>query len=68
MEKKISDLRDELKKDLDRIDKATPSDWSSVRSSVESNLKTMGTELKTAANVTHVPPTKGAASKQPRTK
>jgi hypothetical protein len=64
MEKKLSDLRDGLKDDLDKIDKATPTDWASVRAGVESDLKKMDTEIRTAANVTHGPPTTGAAQKQ----
>jgi hypothetical protein len=68
MEKKLTDLRDGLQKDVDKIDKATPSDWSSVRGSVESDLKKMESEIKTAANVTHIAPTTGAANKQPPSK
>jgi hypothetical protein len=64
VETKLSDLRDGLKGDLDKIDKATPSDFASVRSGVESDLKKIHSEIKTAANVTHVAPTKGAAQKQ----
>jgi hypothetical protein len=64
MEKSLSDLRDGLKDDLDKIDKATPTDWASVRPVVESDLKKMETEIKTAANVTHLAPTTGAANKQ----
>jgi TolA-binding protein len=63
--KKLSDLKDGLQKDLDKIDKASPSDWATVRAGVEGNLRAMHTELKTAANVTHVAPSTGAANKQP---
>jgi hypothetical protein len=65
IEKKLSDLKDGLQKDLDKIDKAGPSDWATVRPAVEGNLRAMHTELKTAANVTHVAPSTGAANKQP---
>jgi TolA-binding protein len=65
MGKKLSDLKDGLQKDLDKIDKATPSDWATVKPAVEGNLRAMHTELKTAANVTHVAPSTGAANKQP---
>jgi len=64
MEKKLSDSRDALKDDLGKIDKATPADWSSVLSGVTGDLKKAETEIKTAANVTHVAPNKGAAQKQ----
>jgi hypothetical protein len=65
VEKKLTDLKDTLKKDLDKIDKATPSDWSSVHAGVTKNLNAMDTELKTASNVTHLPLPTGAANKQP---
>ena len=68
MGKSLSDLRDGLKNDLDKIDKATPTDWASVRPVVEADLKKMETEIKTAANVTHKAPTTGAANKQPPSK
>jgi len=64
MEKKLSDSRDALKDDLGKIDRATPADWTSVLSAVTGDLKKAETEIKTAANVTHVAPTKGAAQKQ----
>jgi hypothetical protein len=66
MEKKLSDARDDLKGDVDKIDKATPSDFASVRTAVESDLKKTEAAIKTAANVTHVAPSTGAASKQPK--
>jgi uncharacterized membrane protein YdfJ with MMPL/SSD domain len=68
MGKKLSDLRGDLKNDLDKIDKAAPNDWATVRTTVESDLKLMDAGIKTAANVTHVSPTTGAASKQPPSK
>ena len=64
VEKKLSDARDELKDDLGKIDKATPTEWPSVLSGVNADLKKTEAEIKTAANVTHVAPNKGAAQKQ----
>jgi hypothetical protein len=64
MEKKLSDSRDALKDDLGKIDKATPTDWTSVLSGVTADLKKTEEEIKTAANVTHVAPNRGAAQKQ----
>jgi hypothetical protein len=66
MEGKLSDLRDHLKKDLDKIDKATMTDWSGIKPLVQKDLGAMETELKVAENVTKVPaPRTGAANKQP---
>jgi hypothetical protein len=64
MEKKLSDARDELKDDLGKIDKATPTDWATVHSGVQADLKKAETEIKSAANVTHAAPSTGAAQKQ----
>jgi hypothetical protein len=64
MEKKLSDSRDALKDDLGKIDKATPTDWTSVLSGVTADLKKTEESIKTAANVTHVAPNRGAAQKQ----
>jgi hypothetical protein len=68
MEKKLTDLKDNLKKDLDKIEKATPSDWSSVHASVTKDLSSMDQELKVATTITHVPLPTGAANKQPEGK
>ena len=65
MQKKLSDARDDLKDDLGKIDKATPTDWTAVLSGVTGDLKKAEAEIKTAANVTHVAPSTGAANKQP---
>jgi hypothetical protein len=66
MEKKISDLKDHLQKDVDKIDKATPSDWAGVHPVVQRDLTAMEAELKTAEKLTKVPaPHTGAANKQP---
>jgi hypothetical protein len=66
MEKKISGLKGHLQKDLDKIDKATPSEWSGVHPAVQHDLNAMEAELKTAEKLTKVPaPRTGAASKQP---
>ncbi len=66
MEKKISDLRDHLQQDLDKIDKSSVNDWSAVHPIVQRDLNSMESELKVAQNVTKVPaPRTGAASKQP---
>ncbi len=68
MEKKISDLKDHLQKDLDKIDKATVNDWSGVHPVIQRDLTAMETELRTAENVTKIPaPRTGAANKQPST-
>ncbi len=66
MEKKLSDLRDNLKKDRDKIDKAAINDWPGVKPYVERDLSAMDGELKTASNVTHVALPTGAANKQPQ--
>jgi hypothetical protein len=68
MEKKISDMRDHLQQNLDKIDKATVTDWSTLHPIVQKDLNAMQAELKVAQNVTKVPaPRTGAASKQPTT-
>jgi hypothetical protein len=68
MEKKISDLKDRLHKDLDKIDKATVNDWSGVHPAVRHDLDAMEAELRAVEKVTKVPaPRTGAASKQPST-
>lgn len=68
VEKRLSDLRDELKKDLDKIDNTAPSDWRTVRPIVQADVKNMDAVIKTAANITHAPTSTGAASKQPPSK
>lgn len=68
MEKKLSDLKDNLSKDLDKIDKATSSDWSSVHATVIKDLNSMEQQLKVASTITHVPLPTGAANKQPEGK
>lgn len=66
MEKKISDLKDHLQKDLDKIDKASVNDWSGVHPVIQRDLNAMESELRTAENVTKIPaPHTGAANKQP---
>lgn len=66
LEDKLTDLRDNhLKKDLDKIDKATPSDWSSVHAQVTKDLNATEQQLKVASTITHVPLPTGAANKQP---
>ncbi len=66
LENKLSDLRDNLKKDLDKIDKAKPNDWSGVRPVVDRDMNAMEAQLRTAEPITKVPaPRTGAASKQP---
>ena len=67
MEKRLSDLRDALQKDLkDKIaDKASLNDWNGVHPVVTRDLNAME-ELRTAENVTKIPvPRTGAANKQP---
>jgi hypothetical protein len=66
MQKKLSDMRDHLQKDVDKIDKSTTTDWSDVRPAVQRDLGAMEAELRTAEAVTKVPsPRTGAANKQP---
>lgn len=66
MEKRLSDLRDALQKDQDKIDKASLNDWNGVHPVVTRDLNAMGRELRTAENVTKIPvPRTGAANKQP---
>lgn len=63
---RLGDLRDHLKKDLDRIDKATLGDWSTIRPLVEADLNAMQGQLRVAESVTNVPATRpGVASPQP---
>jgi len=62
--KSLSELRDGLKDDLGKIDKASPNDWASVRQGVEAELRKAEIEIRTASNFTHVAPTTGAANKQ----
>jgi hypothetical protein len=65
-EKKISDLKDHLQKDLDKIDKASVNDWAGVHPVVQRDLTAMESELRTAENLTKIPaPHTGAANKQP---
>jgi hypothetical protein len=64
IEKSLSDLRDGLKDDLDKIDKASPTDWASVRPVVEAELRKAEIQIRTASNFTHVAPRTGAANKQ----
>jgi hypothetical protein len=55
-----------LKEDLDRIDKASLGDWSTIRPLVEADLNAMQGQLRVADSVTHVPATRpGVASPQP---
>jgi hypothetical protein len=68
VERRLSDLRDELEKDLDKIDNASAGDWRTVRPLVEADLKNMQSGIKTAANITHAPTSTGAANKQPPSK
>jgi hypothetical protein len=66
MEKKLSDLRGKLQDDLDKIDKASTSDWKTARKDIEHDVQAMTTSLHNAETVTKVPvPRTGAASKQP---
>jgi hypothetical protein len=65
VEHRLSDMRDELEKDVDKIDNASSSDWTTIRPLVEADVKNMHAGLKAATNVTH--PT-GAANKQPSSK
>jgi hypothetical protein len=67
MQKRLSDLRERLHDDLDRIDKASTSDWKEdVRGFVQRDLSAMNAELRAAQNITRTQPSqKGAASKQP---
>jgi hypothetical protein len=57
----LSDQRDHLAGDLDKMAKATPPDWPSVRPVVMHDLAAMKSELKRASTVTHVP---GSATEQ----
>jgi hypothetical protein len=67
LHKKLSDQRDRLKDDLDKIDKAQAvNDWKGVQAEVSRDLQAIDTSLKTAQNVTKTPRT-GAANKQPGT-
>lgn len=65
--KQLSMLQDHLKKDLDKIDKASMNDWTGVKPVVDRDLAAMDTHLRTVASVTHVQvPATGAANKQPQ--
>jgi hypothetical protein len=66
MQKKLSDLRDKLQDDLDKIDKAqSVNDWKAVRPAVSHDLQAMGTSLRIARTVTKVRPRTGTTNKQP---
>ncbi len=65
MQKQLSDLRDHLKKDLDKIDKSSQNDWSGVQPVVQRDLMAMNAQLQRVAAITKVPvPPTGAANKQ----
>ncbi len=66
LEKRLSDQRDKLKGDLDKIDKASADEWKTMRPVVEHDLATLTASLHTAQTLTKVPvPRTGAANKQP---
>lgn len=66
-QKQLSTLQDHLKKDLDKIDKASINDWTGVKPVVDRDLAAMDKHLHTVAVVTHVTvPATGAAEKQPK--
>lgn len=66
-QKQLSMLKDHLKKDLDKIDKASVNDWTGVKPVIDRDLAAMDTHLRTVASVTHVQvPPSGAANKQPQ--
>lgn len=66
-QKQLSMLKDHLKKDLDKIDKASVNDWTGVKPVIDRDLAAMDTHLRMVASVTHVQvPATGAANKQPQ--
>jgi hypothetical protein len=66
LQKQVSDMRDRLKKDMIKIDKASMNDWPAVRPVVERDVTAMNTQLQRVAAITKVPlPQTGAANKQP---
>jgi hypothetical protein len=66
LKNRLGDLRDHLKDDLDRIDKASLGDWSTIRPLVEADLNATQGQLRVAESVTNVPATRpGVASPQP---
>jgi hypothetical protein len=65
LKSRLGDLRDHLRNDLDKIDKATLGDWSSLRPLVEADLNAMQGQLRVAEAVTNVPAQRpGVASPQ----
>jgi hypothetical protein len=66
LEKRLSDMRGRLQTDLDKIDKATTSDWKRIRSAVLRDVSAADKEVHRVAAVTKVPTPRGAASKQPK--
>jgi Skp family chaperone for outer membrane proteins len=67
MQKQLSDTRDRLQNDLDKIDRASTSDWNGLRPAVEHDLTTMHGQLQRVAAITKVPPPQtGSANKQPQ--
>jgi DNA anti-recombination protein RmuC len=64
MQKKLSDQRDHLTADIDKMDQASIADWSGMRPIIQRDLTAMDTQLKAATKITHVPPS-GATNKQP---
>jgi len=62
-EKKISTMRDHLKDDLGKIDKASMNDWKGVKPVVDRDLNATTAELNRVASITKLPTT-GAAQRQ----
>jgi hypothetical protein len=65
LQKKLSDQRDHLTADIDKIEGASIDDWVGMRSVIQRDLATMDAQLKTATHLTHVPIPTGATNKQP---
>jgi predicted nucleic acid-binding Zn-ribbon protein len=69
MRKQLTDLRDRLADDMDKIEKAAVNDWKGVRTAVNHDLAATNSELQRVAAITKVQtPRTGAASKQPESK
>lgn len=64
VQKKLSDLRGHLKRDLSKIDEASVESWDAVHAYVSRDLGAMEGALKEASVVTNIEPPTGTASEQ----
>ncbi|MCL2450136.1 MAG: hypothetical protein FWD17_14410 [Polyangiaceae bacterium] len=65
MSKQLSDARDKLKKDMNKVDTATLADWNTVRPQVKQDLTALHAKLKHASSVTNVPVPEAGMTDEP---